>query len=96
MAEVVLEVEVLVVDPDRPSQLERHEADALAITRDEVELRLDHVDEVSEGWLRPFEDGDRPDVHMGDVVLHMQERRVQRTQAVRAHSTSLRRCSGAT
>ena len=41
-AQVVVEVEVGVVDPDRPAERERHEAHDLAVARDQRELARDH------------------------------------------------------
>ena len=85
VAQVVLDVEVRVVDPDRTPQLEGNEADLLAITRHEVQLGVHHGDDVAEGRRGPLEDGDRGDVHVGHVVLEMEERGVLRAQAIRTH-----------
>ena len=85
VAQVVLNVEVRIVDPDRSPQLERDGADLLAVARDEVELGLHHGDDVAEGRRRALEDGDRGDVHVGHVVLNVEERCVQRAQAIRTH-----------
>ena len=85
VAQVVLDVEVRVVDPDRASQLEGDEADLLAVPRDEVELGVHHGDDVAEGRRRALEDGDRGNVHVGHVVLDVEERGVQRAQAIRTH-----------
>ena len=89
VAQVVLDVEVRVVDPDRTPQLEGDEADLLAVARDQVELGVHHGDDVAEGRRRTLEDGHRGDVHVGHVVLDVEERRVQRAQAIRTHRPSL-------
>ena len=68
VAQVVLDVEVRVVHPDRPPQLEGDEPDLLAVARDEVELGVDHGHDVGERRRGPLEDGDRGDVHVGHVV----------------------------
>ena len=90
VTEVVLNVEVRVVHPDRAPQLERDEAHLLAEARDEVESGVDHRHNVAVGRRRPFEDRHRGDVHVGHVVLNVEERRVQRAQSIRAHRPSLR------
>ena len=89
VAQVVLDVEVGIVHPDRPAELEGDEAHLLAVARHQVELGLDHVDHVGERRLGPLEDRHRGDVHVGDVVLDVQERGVQGAQPVRAHAASL-------
>ena len=90
VAQVVLDVEVRVVDPDGPAELEGHESHLLAVARHEVELGVDHLDHVGEGRRRSFEDRHRGDVHVRDVVLDVEERGVQGAQPVRAHTPSLR------
>ena len=90
VAQVVLNVEMRVVDPDRAPQLERDEADLLAVARDQVQLGVHHGDDVAEGRRGTLEDGHRGDVHVGHVVLNVEERRVQRAQAIRTHRPSLR------
>ena len=87
VAQVVLDVEVRVVHPDRPPELEGDDADLLAVARDEVELGVDHGHDVGVRRRRALEDGHRGDVHVGHVVLDVEERRVQGAQAVRAHPT---------
>ncbi len=87
VAQVVLDVEMRVVHPDRASQLEGNGADLLAVARDEVELGIHHGDDVAERRRGALEDGDRGNVHVGHVVLDVEERGVQRAQAIRAHAT---------
>ncbi len=91
VAHVVLDVEVRVVHPDRAAQLEGDELHHLAVARHQGELGVDHGDDVGEGRRRALEDGDRGDVHVADVVLDVEERRVQRAQPVSAHRPSLPR-----
>ncbi len=76
------------------SQLEGYEADLLAVARDQVELGVHHGDDVAEGRRGALEDGDRGDVHVGHVVLNVEERCVQRAQAIRTHGPSLRASPG--
>ena len=86
MAQVVLDVEVGVVGPDRPAQIEGHAAHHLAVARDQRQLGVDHGQHVGEQGRGTFEDGHRGNVHVADVVLEVEERRIQRTQPVIAHS----------
>ena len=90
VAQVVLDVEVRVVDPDRTAQLEGDEADLLAVPRHQVELGVHHGDDVAERRRRTLEDRHRGDVHVGHVVLNVEERRIQRAQAISTHRPSLR------
>ncbi len=85
VAEVVVDVEVLVVHPHRPAQVERDEADHLAVAGNERKLARDHVHDVGVARSRPLEDPDGGDVHMAHVVLDMQERRIEWAQPVKAH-----------
>jgi hypothetical protein len=80
--EVVPEVEVRVVDPQWPAELERHEPHLLAVARHGRQLGRDHRLELFVGGRRTGEDRDRPDVHRAHGVLDVQERRVLRAHAV--------------
>ena len=97
---VVGHVEVLVVDPDRVRQVPRHPAHALAVARDEGDPVADQPDQalVVEPALGHLEDRHAAHVHGGGRLLHVQERHVQRAQAVTHHellaSQSLRRSRG--
>ena len=73
VAHVVLEVEVGVVDPDRPAEAERDGGELLAEPRDLLESPLDHVFHVFVVGRRPLEDGDTPHVHVGVRPLQVQE-----------------------
>ena len=85
VAEVVVDVEMGVVHPDRAPEVERDEADDLPVAGDERELAPHHVDDVGVAGGRAFEDADGRDVHVADIVLDVQERRIERTQPVEAH-----------
>src|SRR4051794_16479433 len=56
MADVVIEVQVGVVDPDRTALAERDEADLLAEARHEVKARADVVAKLFVGGWRALED----------------------------------------
>ena len=76
VADVVLEVERAVVDPDRPARLKRRERQLVAVARHEVQPRPDVVQEVVVRRRRTFEDQHRPDVHVAVRPLLRQERGV--------------------
>ena len=71
MPDVVVDVEMRIVDPDRPSDVERDELDHLPVARDKGQLRIDHCDDVFEERRRAFEDRNRRDVHMAHIVFDM-------------------------
>src|SRR6185437_12231124 len=64
VAHVELEIELGVVDPYRPPDVERHEREPLAVARDAIEARGDQVDQVAVRGRRSLEDGDRADMHV--------------------------------
>ena len=76
VAHVVLEVEVAIVDPDRPAGLQRRERELMAVARDEVQPRPDLGEEVVVGRSGAFEDQHRSDVHVAVGPLLRQERGV--------------------
>ena len=80
--DVVGDVEVLVVDPDRPGQPTRHEPHLLPVPGHQVQPRLDQVDDLRVLELRAvrvgLEDDDAADVHRCAGVLGVQERGVRR------------------
>ena len=86
VADVIVEVQVRVVDPDRPALVEGDEPQLLAEAGDQVEPRLEVVAEVVEIGRRAFEDHRRGDVHVRPVALEMEERRVQAGEAIEAHA----------
>ena len=78
VAQVVVDVEVGVVDPDRLAHAQGHEAHLLAVARGQVQLALDHRPQLLERRRRSLEDADAADVHRGHVVLDVEEHRVLR------------------
>ena len=62
VAQVVAQVEVRVVDPDRAALVERDLGEALAKARHEVQARLDVLAQLVVRRRRPVEDRDRRDV----------------------------------
>ena len=82
---VVFEVEVRVVDPHGPAELERHEVDGLPVPRHEAELCGDHLANLVIGRRRAVEDGTRGDVHVGDAVLQVEERGIEWTEPFHGH-----------
>ena len=82
---VVLEVEVGVVDPDRPALAEGDEAQLLAEAGDQVQPRGDVVAELGVTRRRPLEDAGRGDVHVRAGTLHVEEGGVESSQPVSAH-----------
>ena len=88
-ADVVGEVEGVVVDPDRPALLEGHRHEPLAEARDEVEpapddrSRLVDAEPAALVEERPaFEHRERAHVHRRLGSLHVEERRVLAAQSV--------------
>ena len=82
MAHVVVDVEVRIVDPDRPAEVTGHPLDHLPVAGDVAELAGDHGHQVLDARRRPLEDPDGRDVHVADTVLDGQEGRVEGTQPV--------------
>jgi hypothetical protein len=73
LTHVVLEVEVRVVNPNRPALAEGNEAELLAEAWHQVQPRGDVVAELTDARCRPLEDAGRGDVHMGAGALHVQK-----------------------
>ena len=86
VADVVVEVEVRVVDPDRAALVERDEPQLLAEAGDEVQPRFEVVAELVEVRRRAVEDHRRGDVHVGSVALQVEEGRVEAGQAIETHA----------
>ncbi len=86
LAHVVVEIEVGVVDPDRPALAEGDEAQLLAEAGDEVEAGADVLAELVLAGRRSLEDRGRGDVHVGAVSLHVQERAIEPGKPVLTHS----------
>ena len=87
VADVVVEVEVGVVDPDRPALVERDERELLAKARHQVQPGLQVLAELVVGGRRAVEDHRRGDVHVGPVALEVQERGVEAGEPVGTHRT---------
>ena len=85
VADVVAQVEALVVDPARPRLCERDLRDALPVARHQAQARLDVGQEQLVRRRLPGEDQRGRDVHVRGRVLQVQERRVQRAEAVSGH-----------
>ena len=81
VAQVVLEVEARVVDPQRPAGLQRRDGELLPVARDEVQPAAHVVGEVGERRRRPLEDHHRADVHVRVLALLGEEGGVHRASA---------------
>ena len=79
-----------VVGPQWPTRFESDRAYDLAVAGDERELPEHHLPELVITRRRPFEDRHVADVHVGDGVLHLQERCVQRAHSLHLRSPSVR------
>ena len=82
MADVVLGVEVGVVDPYGPALAQRHGGELLPVARHEVQAILDRLDELAVRRRVAVEGHDGRHVHVRAAGLEVQERGVQRGQAV--------------
>ena len=85
LTDVVVEVEVRVVDPDRAALAEGDEAELLTEAGDEVQARLDVVAELFVARRRAIEEDHRGDVHVGAASLQVEECGVESGQPIRAH-----------
>ena len=83
---VVMEVEVRIVNPDRPALAEGDEAQLLAEARHQVQARGDVVAELFVAGRRPLEDAGRGDVHVGAGALHVKKGGIEPGQPVSTHS----------
>ena len=96
VADVVARVEMRVVGPYRPALPERHVGKPLAIARHQVQAAEDVIDELLRRGRLALEDHHRRDVHVrGRVVLQVQERGIERGQAVWVGHGSIVAASGA-
>ena len=73
VADVVLEVEARVIDPQRPSGLERRRRELLPVARHEVEPAADVIEVIAERGRRSVEHQHRADVHVRSRSLLMEE-----------------------
>lgn len=70
---VVGEIEVRVVDPDRPPLTEGHEPELLAEAGNAVQPGFDVVAKLEVGRGGPLEQRGRGDVHVRPIPLQMEE-----------------------
>jgi len=82
LADVVLDVERRVVDPERPAGPRGRDLQPLAVARDEVQAHPQRVEQLVERRRRTLEPRDAPDVHVRVRPLLVQEGRVDRGEAV--------------
>jgi hypothetical protein len=82
VADVVGEVEVGVVDPDRAPLAEGYEPELLPEPGHQVKARGDVVAELEVGGRGPLEQGGRGDVHVRIAPLQVEERGVQTAQSL--------------
>jgi hypothetical protein len=73
MADVVVEVEARIVDPERPAHLEARVGEPLSVTRHEPEARRDVGAQLLPRWGRSFEHDDGSHVHVRGPLLLVQE-----------------------
>ena len=89
-ADVIADVEILIIDPHRVGQASRHPLDLLAVARDEGDPLLDQVHQAVEvetvsGRL---EQRDAADVHRGGRLLEVEERHVEGAQPIGHRASS--------
>ena len=82
VADVVLEVEARVVDPQRAAGLQRRGGELLAVARHQMQAPADVVEVVVEGRRRALEEEHAADVHVRGRAFLVQEGGVGRGQAV--------------
>ncbi len=82
VAHVVVDVEAGVVHPERPAHLQWREGEPLAIPGDELQAGLELIHEVHARGRRPLEDHERAHVHVGRLLLLVQERCVDGGQPI--------------
>ena len=75
--QVAVDREVRIVFPGRMRQVERHEGEALAVSWDEMEAKLDVPLHLLEADF-PLEDGQRADMERPVAGFAVQERRILR------------------
>jgi hypothetical protein len=73
VADVVGEIEVGIIDPDRPTHPEGHEAQLLPEAGHQVQARLDVVAELPIAGRRTLEERGRGHVHVRPIPLQMEE-----------------------
>ena len=73
VADVEADVEMGIVDPNRPALVQRHECQPLAVARHEMQSRHDRRDQIVVGRRRAVEHHAAGDVHVRRVALEMQK-----------------------
>ena len=71
--QVVAEVEVRIVHPNRPTEGERDEVGSLPVAGNARQVHPDVPGQMVVGRRRPLEDRHRPDMHVRDRVLEVEE-----------------------
>jgi hypothetical protein len=82
VADVVTEVQVRIVDPDRPALAQGDEAHLLPEPRNQWQAGLDVIAKLDVGRGRALEQCGRGDVHVGAVLLQVEERGVQSCESI--------------
>ena len=91
MPEVVADVEVGIIDPDRPTLAEGDVRDPLSVPGNAVEPRGDVRHEFLVRRGRPLEYHARADVHVSPAALQVKERRVKACEPIRIRHPAHRR-----
>ena len=86
--EMVGQIEVWVVDPDGPTQVEWDPLDALAVARDQVELGVDEIAQFIEAREPAVEHAGASDVHLDLVIFQKEKLVVQCAQSVHPRTSS--------
>ena len=89
MADVVFQVQVGVIDPDRAALPEGHETKLLAEAGHEVEPGCDVVANLLVVGGRSLEEGRRGNVHVGRTVLEMEERAIEAAEPIAVRHGSI-------
>jgi hypothetical protein len=82
VAEVVANIEVWIVYPNRSALLEGHERQSLAIARNTVQARLKEAEELVVAWRLSRENHHRSDVHVRAAALKVQKGGVEPREAI--------------
>jgi hypothetical protein len=92
--DVVVEVELGIIDPNRTTQLEGHRTDPLPVAGEEGQLRADQRFELAVVGGRVGEDAGHSDVHVDGPVLQMEEFGIESAESVhRRHRPPAPACS---
>jgi hypothetical protein len=82
VANVVLEIEVGIVDPQRSPGVERRRRQLLPVPGHQVQTAANVVEYVGELWRRPLEQEHRADVHVRLRSLLMKEGSIDGCESV--------------